>query len=860
VRKQIFLVILILIVAPGISKGATDVITDSEGESLFGLQDANYRFAGTDNGLRLAASKTESVQSSQSMAITSAAVTFNPKKKDKFTLKGTTGSLSLTGAQSVIFQAGSFSQEITLDKFTQSKQKYTFKGATGAAGIASLVLDLAKAQFSATVQNLFLAGFTNPLPITLKAGSTSECSMAQFSVSGNKWTFSTSNPQYACLITQVPVASPVGFFVNTSTNITIQAQVPSNANLNTNSIQLFQTDDSLNPIGTPLCALLDNGNSANGDQKAGDGIYSCIVSLQEATPGKVNLMVGAQLSGKMTYSPSFSLTVVSPLTQEEAQKTVDSHQKAGQKWQDNLAKYGDTKKARDQTVKAIKATEGVKDSGLSSDGSSVWIEFKSGIRGGIVLNPQTIESETGAALRKDGESSEEIDKLAKANGLNGSLNTPYGGSGSPSIVKNRSVRIFAPFTHWKEDQKDLYPLYKFFTGHTGEVQKGKFSVEMDVVPSGEEQAVVGLDEVSKLVGYGTVIMASPCYQGKYSPVILTTERAGLQQFKDEGYMLDFLTGCIEIWCTIVRGEIKSFIGFSPNFIATLGGNFNHSIIYFVLGAADQEGYFVKSFLKKESPAVFSYLGKPDFDHPEWSDWADNKALELFRLLAVQGKNTQEAYAALGNTSTVYGDVEFMIDPPLGSCAYAGSQSILADSADSTSDLSCGIGYYAPSATAGIEAFLNVYYDWHDPAVVNHRADGVFDFVWNDHYTQMTGTLANEVFSGTWDYTNTNGHFYGQMDITLDAGISTATKIVSFSASNNFDAPGVVMTQQIGGVDVPVKSKGATSIRFEADGAATCQSVTYFDQESADQGVTLSLTEPQCNSNSKVVIQLDLKLD
>jgi hypothetical protein len=553
--------------------------------------------------------------------------------------------------------------------------------------------------------------------------------------------------------------------------------------------------------------------------------------------------------------------VVSPLTQEEAQKTVDSHQQAGQTWQANLAKYGDTKKARDQTVKAVKATEGVKDSGLSSDGSSVWIEFKSGIRGGIVLNPQTIESETGAALRKDGESSQEIDKLAKANGLNGSLNTTYGGSGSPSIVKNRSVRIFAPFTHLEAYQMDQVALYKFFTGHTGEVQGGKFSVIMDVIPYGSDEAEVGLDDVRDLVGYGTVIMVSPCYQGQYSPVILTSERAGLEQFGEKRYMLDFLTGCIEIWSTIVRGEMKSFIGFSPNFIATLGGNFNHSIIYFALGAADQKGYFAKSFFRKEgSPVVFSYLGKPDFDHPEWSDWAQNKALELFKLLAVQGKNTQEAYAALGNTSTGDGAVKFMIDPPLGSCAYTGSQSILADSADSTIDLSCGIGYYAPSATAGIEAFLNVYYDWHDPSVVNHRADGVFDFVWNDHYTQMTGTLANEVFSGTWDYTNTNGHFYGQMDITLDAGISTATKIISFSASNNFDAPGVVMTQQIGGVDVPVKSKGATWIYFEADGAATCQSVTYFDQESADHGVTLSLTDPQCNSNSKVVIQLDLKLD
>ena len=155
-------------------------------------------------------------------------------------------------------------------------------------------------------------------------------------------------------------------------------------------------DDGLNPVGSPLCALLDNGNSANGDQKAGDNVYSCMVTLQESSPGKVYLMVGAQLAGKITYSPSFSLEVVTPYTEEQAQQTVTAHGKAGQTWQDNLTKYGDTKKARDETVKAVKKLEGVKDAGVSSDGISIWIEFKSGIRGGIILSPEASGNETNS--------------------------------------------------------------------------------------------------------------------------------------------------------------------------------------------------------------------------------------------------------------------------------------------------------------------------------------------------------------------------------------------------------------------------------------------------------------------------------
>ena len=163
-RKLAFLFAMILLTVPGISMGVEEIITGPEWESPFVDPDPNDPFDSADDDLSFTFTDAESGQASLSMTLTSATVTFDPKKKDKFVLKGTTGSLSLTGAQSVIFEAGSFKQEITLDKFTKSKEKYTFKGATGAAGIASLILDMPKGQFSATVQNIFLTGFTNPSP------------------------------------------------------------------------------------------------------------------------------------------------------------------------------------------------------------------------------------------------------------------------------------------------------------------------------------------------------------------------------------------------------------------------------------------------------------------------------------------------------------------------------------------------------------------------------------------------------------------------------------------------------------------------------------------------------------------------
>ena len=123
-----------------------------------------------------------SAQAAESMTITSATVTFSVKKKDALTLKGMTGSFSLTGATSVIFEAGPFKQEIALDTFKKSKEKYTFKAAAGQTGLTSLILDMAKGQFSAKVQNVFLTGFTNPLAVRLTAGTSAGCSMIQLGV------------------------------------------------------------------------------------------------------------------------------------------------------------------------------------------------------------------------------------------------------------------------------------------------------------------------------------------------------------------------------------------------------------------------------------------------------------------------------------------------------------------------------------------------------------------------------------------------------------------------------------------------------------------------------------------------------
>ena len=581
------------------------------------------------------ASHMGSAQAAESMAVTSAKVTFNPKKKDTFVLKGTTGSLSLTGATSVIFEAGPFNQEIALNAFTKSKEKYTFKAAAGQAGLTNLVLDMAKGQFSAKVQKVFLTGFTNPLPVRLTAATSTGCSMIQFGVNKGKWTFNgTSNPQYGCLISQPPQATPKGLFVNKATVVTVQVQVPSHADLNENSIGLFRVDSNLNILSGPLCGLLDNGSLINGDQTKGDRIFSCFANLQEGTAGKMFFVVGAELGGKMTYSPSFSLDVVVPYTEQQAQQTMTAQESAGQAWQDNLTKYGDTKKARTETVKAVKTMEGVKDAGVSSDGASIWLEFTSGIRGGIVLSPEAAENVTLSSPTGYSKGYERLTATAFSPSLKDSPEEAGRVYKIYRQVGNKRVLVWAPDRYDIPSDEDPQAIVGLFEGLVPPVKPGVFDVNF----------VTGVraktDDLRGLTGYGTVFLLSHfAGQGKNSWCIATKEEMTLDYLRSEFFMLEFLTGCLEIWrIKYADGTTVPYLAITPNFISTLEGNFENSIIYI---KSPNVSMFSESFLRKGAHSVFAFSGRNIGFVP---------VVKLFTSMICEGMDTGEAYAALPSRS------------------------------------------------------------------------------------------------------------------------------------------------------------------------------------------------------------------
>jgi len=742
------------------------------------------------------------------MSVTSASVTFDPKKKDKFVLKGTTGGLILTGATSVIFEAGAFSQEIALTAFTQSKQKYTFKGVAGQAGISALTLDMGKGQFSATIQNVFLPGFTNPLPIMLRAGTTSECRMTKFSVKNNKWSFKGSaSPQYDCLMTESPRATARGLFVNQPRDITFSVPVVSSPDLNPNSIELFRVDGSFNILGTPLCNLLDNGNPSNGDQTAADSTYSCIANVQESTVGKMIFIVRGEVGGRITYSPTFSLDVVTPYTEAQAQQTLTAHQQAVEAWTEKLAAYGNNKKAWTETVKAVKLLEGIKDAGVTKDGTMMWIEFTSGIRGGVPLTQETQSSNAkGRVLRSVSQSvSKEPRRALQA-------------AGGCTTVGNKKVLVWAVETAGEED---------YFLSHIFWNSDKNFDVDEYVA---HEATVASLREITD---YGTAIIQTLRRPGRNSPVYETGEPVTVQTLGDDQYMLDLLTGCLEIVHSNVSGiGYGFFYGFTPNFISTLDGKFKDNLVY---ADFENSAELAPIFMKKEAHTFFGFTG-------EGHTWDPNPGTQLFTFMVNDGKDMGQAYADVSPRSQ--GNSYFL--------KFSSSQDEIAYECTTTRHASCSI------ALGGIS-----HWTYEIPTGTQYEYDVETGYYAGGPAPDYTGQFDNNVFTMNWDFERYGTHFWGSVEVTLDALPGEANRVLSFRADRyHEESTGEMATlsQSFTGVNIPLTERADYGIYFEMEGAEVCEHATAVQgNEEAHRSDGLHrywYSGIGCNSKGRLYIGFD----
>ncbi|MBI3557790.1 MAG: hypothetical protein HY074_16135 [Deltaproteobacteria bacterium] len=143
-------------------------------------------------------------------------------------------------------------------------------------------------------------------------------------------------------------------------------------------------------VGDPLCTLLDNGDSRNGDQKTGDNIFSCLAVLKPERPGPIKLVVRAVIAakkGSKSRTVEVDTKVFSVRAIKGTVKVADEHDSVREKimiearriWGEARAKYGKNDRAQAMAVRGILELEGVAGAALDRSGD-VFVDFRVGGR------------------------------------------------------------------------------------------------------------------------------------------------------------------------------------------------------------------------------------------------------------------------------------------------------------------------------------------------------------------------------------------------------------------------------------------------------------------------------------------------
>jgi len=408
------------------------------------------------------------------------------------------------------------------------------------------------------------------------------------------------------------VASPRAFHTNTPTDVRIEARVPVSLGEKIKSVKIHPLLSSGYAAGAALCVLYDNGNLANGDDIAGDRVFSCLAPIEDAVPTTRSLAVVVSGPAGSSISREVAIHTVDPLTNAQAQAVVDVQAQALALWQAQLGLLGDTLGARQTAAADILALAEVVDAGVSSDDLTIWYVLDSGVRGGLALAPAGTRGAAGATA-------------AAAPSAFGPARGPHmRGAAAVSPVGSHRVLVYDPFASdfgaFDEGPgvRDLYeakacPLF-----------------EVDHLVN----AAADLDAVLEFAGYGTVVLVTHgALDGDGDAVFLTRETASL------GNVLDWDVYLILQELTVMNGVFAV----RPDFVRNLPGFFDDAIVYAgsCHGAANTS--LADAFFERGAGTYFG------FDGVVHSDFAETAATQLFTELASDLDTTGVAFAAVTPT-------------------------------------------------------------------------------------------------------------------------------------------------------------------------------------------------------------------
>jgi hypothetical protein len=557
-----------------------------------------------------------------------------------FLLQGSVHGFSLDGAEALALIIGNLAQSVPIGQVRSHGTRTKFKARKGAHGLTSLVIDRGKGTFTAQGGGVSLVNLPNPARVALTAAGFDGCTLIKLRAKRRRsgalasLVFNGADAQFACIIPDEPIADPPAFLTAEPTPVTVRAQVAPDPDLDASSVKLWRVDDALNPIGSALGTLLDSGDVATD----GSRIYTTTQSFTEPNPTQVHLQISANVnrggSTQTAWSPSFALDVETPLTSEQFQAAVDTHDAAYQVFATVAAKIGYSLRAATRATKAIKDLPGVHDASVADNGD-ISITYDSGIKGVLEVHPHP-EFTGVPASAVAGRASDEAASLVAIR--------PADTGGNAALCNNK-VLI------WNSAEDD--PRLNRANEHVQNIHglfKNSTTPKFDVTYLGGSDATAA--SVDTFADYGTLFIFAHenIYHPLDYPVFLTADRPDPQELTAEQKKKFDVDGLALVVRTVGKpgtagAQRQLRIGVTWKKLATL--KFQKNAIVAMMAcksASDKASKQIDTFLQNGAGVYFG-----------WSDDANLNSgaavyEALFRGLVVDHKNTAEAFAAIPDKS------------------------------------------------------------------------------------------------------------------------------------------------------------------------------------------------------------------
>jgi hypothetical protein len=582
------------------------------------------------------------------LSIDAASVRLNFKDADTFRLSGQARGLSLDGIDVVSVAVDRFEFSVSVDQLVHKGRMFTYRATGDDPALSLFRINSKTGRFVASGKHLALSGISNPFAVRLEAGTFAECSMVPMeervthgrrsrskAARIERLTLRARAAGGACEFLAAPELAPGALLVGQPATVRVEVGVVAGASVDAGSMRLFRADAAAKPTGAPLCSLADDGGPADGDTVAGDGTFTCLAAFDESAPGRIPLVVTATVHGKTVVAPGAALDVVPPLGTQDAQTIVDVQTTAGHTWTTNLSTFGDTLRARMETIRTLRVLPGVADAGLTLDGLSIWIEYDSGVEGGLMLSPRLVYDDTAPSG-----SSVTIDQPAVRRSL--SASAPASAPGQRPLVGNQKVLLWDTGAfdggHLTED-----PLTMTQTAPTdseiGDVRKLFEQSACPVFAPDDIVTVHGsaatLDSLRGITDYGTVVLVTDGEIGNGQIYFVTGESTFPENLV--GLATDLQLRSIGVTTT----RKGTFFTVTPSFIRDVAGAFQNSIVDAAFCHSSQNVSMASAFIGKGAATYFGYT------QVVTSAFAHQGSVKLFTGLLPGDATAVDTFAGIG---------------------------------------------------------------------------------------------------------------------------------------------------------------------------------------------------------------------